>query len=71
MMEIDITSDVHNLEFLNKISTFGLPNHMLSLKIGVPIVLLRNIDQASGLCNGTHLIITKMRKYILEGDIIS
>ncbi|KAH1069204.1 hypothetical protein GYH30_006697 [Glycine max] len=63
--------DVHNLEFLNKISTFGLPNHMLSLKIGVPIVLLRNIDQASGLCNGTHLIITKMRKYILEGDIIS
>lgn len=31
----------------------SLPNHKLKLKIGVPTILLRNIDQSYGLCNGT------------------
>jgi ATP-dependent DNA helicase PIF1 len=34
-------------------------------------MLLRNLDQKLGLCNGTRLIITRMRKYVLEGKIIS
>jgi ATP-dependent DNA helicase PIF1 len=28
------------------------------------------LDQKIGLCNGTRLIITRMRKYVLEGKII-
>lgn len=34
-------------------------------------MLLRNIDQFLGLCNGTRLIITKMGKYVDEGNVIS
>ena len=55
----DGPSDVHTLEFLNTISTFGLPSHKLRLKVGAPVMLLRNIDKKLGLCNGTRLIITK------------
>ncbi|XP_057724032.1 uncharacterized protein LOC130939991 [Arachis stenosperma] len=36
-----ITTDV-----LNSINCSGLPSHQLKLKVGVPVVLLRNIDQS-------------------------
>jgi ATP-dependent DNA helicase PIF1 len=35
-----------------------MPNHRLIIKVGVPIMLLRNIDVSSGLCNGTRLTVT-------------
>jgi len=38
-------------EFLNEIKCSGIPNHRLRLKVGMPIMLLRNIDKANGLCN--------------------
>jgi len=63
--------DIHTPEFLNTISASGLPNHVLKLKVGVPVMLLRNVDQTLGLCNGTRLIITKMGKYVLEAKVIS
>jgi len=34
-------------------------------------MLLRNIDLKLGLCNGTRLIITRMRKFVLEANVIS
>ncbi|XP_073225768.1 uncharacterized protein [Cicer arietinum] len=47
-------------EFLNDMKYSGIPNHRLKLKIDVPVMLLRNIDQASGLCNGTRLLINEL-----------
>ncbi|XP_035830063.1 uncharacterized protein LOC110944792 [Helianthus annuus] len=41
------------------------------LKVGVPVMLLRNIDQQNGLCNGTRLRITKLYKHVIEAEIIS
>ncbi|XP_057452093.1 uncharacterized protein LOC130743892 [Lotus japonicus] len=35
------------------------------LKAGVPIMLIRNIDQSAGLCNGTRLIVTALTPYII------
>ena len=32
------------IEFLNSINLPGLPDHMIELKVGVPIILLRNLD---------------------------
>jgi ATP-dependent DNA helicase PIF1 len=67
----DHIDDVHTPEFLNTITASGLPNHKLRLKVGVPVMLLRNIDTRYGLCNGTRLVITRMGRYVIEGRVIS
>ncbi|XP_062224612.1 uncharacterized protein LOC133923203 [Phragmites australis] len=58
-------------EFLNSIVINNFPQHHLSLKIGVPIVLLRNINQSIGLCNGTRLLIKRLGDRLLEGRIMT
>ncbi|KEH21931.1 PIF1-like helicase [Medicago truncatula] len=63
--------DIHTPEFLNTINASGIPNHKLKLKVGVLIMLLRNLDPTTVLCNGTRLIITKMGRYVLEGKVIT
>ncbi|XP_012858302.1 PREDICTED: uncharacterized protein LOC105977534 [Erythranthe guttata] len=68
---VDSHHDIHTPEFLNTITSSGLPNHELKLKIGVPVMLLRNIDQSNGLCNGTRLTITRLGNRVLEAKIIS
>lgn len=52
-------------EFLSSLRTSGLPNHIITLKVGTPIMLMRNIDQYEGLCNGTRLIVIKMENHVL------
>ncbi|KAH1127282.1 hypothetical protein GYH30_016021 [Glycine max] len=58
-------------EFLNSLKTSGLPTHSIKLKIGSPIMLLRNLDQNQGLCNDTRLEVTKMAKHVIAAEIIS
>lgn len=58
-------------EFLNTLQINGMPDHHLQLKIGVPMMLLRNISPSKGLCNGTRLIVTKLTRRVIEGEIIT
>ncbi|XP_028201769.1 uncharacterized protein LOC114385941 [Glycine soja] len=58
-------------EFLNSLNTSGMQNHCIKLKIGSPIMLLRNLDQTQGLCNGTRLIVTRLVKHVIAAEIIS
>ncbi|KAJ9558879.1 hypothetical protein OSB04_013493 [Centaurea solstitialis] len=58
-------------EYLNNLRFSGVPNHKLALKVGVPIMLLRNIDQANGLCNGTRLQVEKLGKHVIQAKIIT
>ncbi|WVZ58883.1 hypothetical protein U9M48_009106 [Paspalum notatum var. saurae] len=65
--------DPHNYyppEFLNSLTPNGLPPHVLRLKINCPIILLRNIDQANGLCNGTRLIVWGFQKNAIDAEIV-
>ena len=45
-----------NTEYLNTLRPNGFPQHMLDLKSGMPLMLLRNINPRQGLCNGTRLM---------------
>ena len=63
--------DLYSPDVLNGLKISGLPNHRLALKVGVPVMLLRNIDQQNGLCNGTRLRITRLAKRVIEAEIIS
>jgi ATP-dependent DNA helicase PIF1 len=58
-------------KFLNTLSINELPDHVLHVKIGVPIMLLRNLDPTRGLCNGSRLIVTQLTDRIIEGEIIT
>ena len=55
------------MEFLNTLNITGLPPHLLNLKIGLPVILIRNVNPACGLCNGTRLI--SIRSRIIEVEI--
>ncbi|XP_057730391.1 uncharacterized protein LOC130945701 [Arachis stenosperma] len=67
----DVDVDWINVEFLNQIRCSGLPNHLLKLKIGVHIILLRNVDPAGGLCNGTQLVVRDLATNVIGADIVS
>nr|XP_043625598.1 ATP-dependent DNA helicase PIF1-like [Erigeron canadensis] len=58
-------------EILNRFKVSRIPNHKLVLKEGVPVMLLRNIDQSNGLCNGMRLRITRLGKHVIEAELIS
>ncbi|XP_031111921.1 uncharacterized protein LOC116015896 [Ipomoea triloba] len=67
----NLLDDVHTPEFLNGIRASDIPNHSLTLKVGSPVMLLRNIDHSLGLCNGTRLVVTKLADHVIEGKIMS
>ena len=58
-------------EFQNSFKCPGIPDHEIRLKVGLPVMLLRNINQSEGLCNGTRLTITQLGKWFIEAQIIT
>ncbi|KAI3735183.1 hypothetical protein L6452_14673 [Arctium lappa] len=58
-------------EYLNFLNFNGFPKHRLELKVGAPIMLLRNINQLAGLCNGTRMIVTQLLPRIIEAKVIT
>jgi ATP-dependent DNA helicase PIF1 len=53
------------VEYLNSINCSGLPLSKLELKEGCPIMVLRNLDVAHGVCNGSRGIVTRLRSRVL------
>ncbi|XP_057740496.1 ATP-dependent DNA helicase PIF1-like [Arachis stenosperma] len=63
-MELEL--DAFSPEILNGINCSGLPPHKLVLKVGAPVMLLRNIDQTNSLCNGTRMQVRRMGNHVIE-----
>ncbi|XP_020188388.1 uncharacterized protein [Aegilops tauschii subsp. strangulata] len=57
-------------EFLNGLTPNGLPPHALKLKLNCPVILLRNIDPANGLCNGSRLVVRGFERNTIDAEIM-
>jgi len=62
---------LYPVEFLNTLQFDGIANHKLELKVGMPMLLLRNLNQSIGLCNGTRLIVKRLGQRVIEAEIIT
>nr|GEU44366.1 DNA helicase [Tanacetum cinerariifolium] len=58
-------------EYLNSLNFPGLPRHKLQLKVGAPIILLRNLNLIGDLCNETRMIVTQLLNKVIEARIIT
>ena len=63
-MSIDNDAVQYPTEFLNSLQPTGLPTHLLQLKIGMSLIVLRNL--ALGLANGTRVILIAMKDKCLH-----
>lgn len=58
------------VEFLNSIELAGLPPHTLTLKIGMPVMVLRSLNPPK-LMNGTRCLVTQTMPNVIEVQICS
>ena len=57
-------------DFLNVQEMSGMPPHKLHLKVGCPVILMRNID-APTLCNGTRLAVKALYNNVIKTTILT
>lgn len=60
---LDPTSAIYNSK--------SLPTHEIVLKLGCPIMLLRNLNIGTGLCNGTRLVVTRLEDHVIGARIMT
>lgn len=49
------------IEILNSLNPLGFSSHLLIIKTGTPIMLLKNLSKPK-LCNGTHFMLLIFKK---------
>lgn len=54
------------MEYLNSVNS--LPKHELKIKVGVVVMLMRNLNQIMGLYNGTGMIVIGCKKIVLNTE---
>ena len=70
-LELESQNCNYPKEWLQKLQINGMPEWQLDLKLGAPIMVLRNLDPFNGVCNGTKGIITAMEKHVIQMAILS
>lgn len=58
------------VEFLNTLNPPGCSKHVLELKVGVPIIILRNLNPPK-LVNGTRLRVDQLLPNVISGTILT
>jgi hypothetical protein len=61
---------IYPTEWLWEQTPSGLPPHILNLKEGAIVMLLRNLHVRNGLCNGTRMIVKKCRENYITCKLI-
>ena len=62
--------DIYPTEYLNSVDVdvSNLPPHELDLKVGAPVILLRNLDPSAGMCNGTRVNVVRSGGRVIDLD---
>ena len=70
--EDGVDDPVHNLplEYLNSLNASGLPISHLTLKVGAPLLILRNLSVQDGVCNGTRAVILELNNRVIKARIL-
>ncbi|XP_074356619.1 uncharacterized protein LOC141696368 [Apium graveolens] len=58
------------VEYLNSLNMPCIPKHELNIKVGVVVMLMRNLNQIMGLCNDTRMIVISCKKNSIECEIL-
>ena len=58
-------------EFLHSLNPSGFPPALLKLKLGAPIIVLRNLQPKQGVCNGARGIVTRLSRRVLEVRLLN
>jgi hypothetical protein len=58
-------------ETMAALTSTGMPPHILQLKVGMPVILMRNLNIAEGLVNGQVLIIEVVHPRFMKARIAS
>jgi hypothetical protein len=64
------SQDQPPVELLQTFNPSSLPPSKLRLKVGAPVILLRNLYPKEGLCNGTRMVVTRISRRCIEGRIL-
>ena len=64
-------ADNYASEYLNTINLSSLPPHLLKLKVGASVILLRNLSPSTGMCNGTRLRVVRISQRVIECEILA
>jgi len=59
------------VEYLNEINCSGVPLSKLEIKLGCPVIVLKNLDAANGVCNGSRGILRRYRHRVMEVELIT
>jgi hypothetical protein len=54
-----------NIENLQRITTSDLPVHKLTLKVGMPVMCIQNLDVSLGICNGTKMVVARLEPSVV------
>ena len=58
-------------ELLNTLQPAGMTRHILYLKVGTPVILIRNLDRTKGLMNGTRLVVMACYRHYLQARVVN
>jgi hypothetical protein len=67
---VDHPHNYYPRQFLNTLTLNGLPPHVLNLKVDCLVILLRNLELANRLCNGTRLVVRGCQRNSIDAKTV-